>query len=169
LHSKRTRREDAGGNLGCAEEESYVPQVEAGKVEGGAEGLDRQETAAADAIADTGAAAKAGLAWSKEATAAEVVVSRPAADEVVAGEIATIEASSGPISQGDPREAVREAMKEVLAGMRASELPEMVALASSSPGPMPGVTTDMPTPETEIGTAAGSLLFVATSDPERAS
>jgi hypothetical protein len=40
-HSKRTRREDAGGDLGHAEEESRVLQVEAGEVEGGAAELDR--------------------------------------------------------------------------------------------------------------------------------
>jgi hypothetical protein len=34
--SKRTRREDASGDLGRAKEESRVPQVEAGEVEGGA-------------------------------------------------------------------------------------------------------------------------------------
>jgi hypothetical protein len=85
LHRKRTRREDAGGDLGRTEEEDRVPQVEAGEVEGGVVELDRQEAAAVDATIDVVVTAEAGLEQTEEAATTEVVVSRPATDEVAAG------------------------------------------------------------------------------------
>jgi hypothetical protein len=99
----------------------------------------------------------------------EVVVSHPAANEVAAGEVAAIDASSSPACQEDPREVAGEAVKEASVSMRASEPSEMVARASYGPGPMPGVKADMPVPGMEIGVAAGLLLFGETSSSEKAS
>jgi hypothetical protein len=163
LRRKRTHREDAGGDLGRAEEEDRVPQVEAGEVEGRAVEPDRREAAVVDAIADAVITAEAGLAQIEEAATMEVVVSHPAADEVAAGEVATVDAPSGPASQEDPREVAGEAVKEASVGMRALEPSKTVARASSGPRPAPGAKADMPTPGTEIGAAAGPLLFGATS------
>jgi hypothetical protein len=167
--SKRTRREDASGDLGHADTESRIPQVEAGEVEGGAVELDRPEIAAMDAAADAIATAEAGLARTEEAATIEVVVSRPTADEVVAGEVAAVDVSSGPASQEDPRKVAEEAAKEASVGVRASEPPETVASASSGLGPAPGTKADMPMPGTEIGVATGPLLFGATSSSEKVS
>jgi hypothetical protein len=143
--------------------------VGAGEDEGGAVELDRQEMAAVDVTADAGVTAEAGLARTEEAATIEVIVSCPAADEVAAGEVATADASSGLASQEDPREVAREVVKEALAGMRASEPPEMVARASSGPGPVPGAKADMPVPGMEIGATTDPLLFGATSHSEKAS
>jgi hypothetical protein len=89
----------------------------------GAAELDRPEIAAADATTNAGVTAEARLARTEGAVTAEVVISHPATDEAAAGEIATVEASSGPASQGDPREVAGEVVKEVPASMRASEPP----------------------------------------------
>jgi hypothetical protein len=99
----------------------------------------------------------------------EVVVSHPATNEVVAGEVAVVDVSSGPTSREDPREVAGEAVKEASAGMRVSEPSETVMWASSSPRPAPGANADMPAPGTEIGAAAGPLLFGATSGSEKVS
>jgi hypothetical protein len=98
--SKRMRKEDAGGDLGHAEEEDRSSQVEAGEVEGSAAKFGCQGTAAADATADAGITAEAGPARTEEAGAEEVVATgvimpRIATDEVAAGEAATTEACSG--------------------------------------------------------------------------
>jgi hypothetical protein len=169
LHIKRTCREDAGGDLDHAEEEDHVLHVEAGKVEGGAAELDRQEVAAVDATADAAITTEAGLARTEETATMETVVSRPATDEVVMGEVAAVDASSGPASQEGTREVTEVATKEASARVRASEPSETVARASSGPGPMPGVKADMLTPGTEISVAAGPLLFGVTFGPEKVS
>jgi hypothetical protein len=85
------RKEDAGGGLGCAEEEDRAPQVEAGEAEGGAAELGCQETVAVDATADAGIMAEAGPARTeeastKEAVATGVIAPRLATDEVAVGE-----------------------------------------------------------------------------------
>jgi hypothetical protein len=143
--------------------------VQAGEVEGGAAELHRQEIAAVDATADEVVMAEARLAWTEEAATMEVIVSHPTTDEVAVGEVAVVDASSGPACQEDPREVAGEVVKEASASMRASEPSETVARASSDPGPVPGAKVDMPAPGTEIGAAAGLLLFGETSDSEKAS
>jgi hypothetical protein len=60
--SKRTRREDAGDDLGRTEEESLVSQVETSEVGGRTAELDRQEIAPAGVTANAAATAEAGLA-----------------------------------------------------------------------------------------------------------
>jgi hypothetical protein len=167
--SKRTRREDAGGDLGRAEEESHVPQVEAGEVESGATELDRPGVVAVDATADAAVTAEAGLAWTEGTVMTEIIMSRPATDEVVAGKVAVIDACSGPAGRENLHEVVEEAAKEASAGVRESEPSEMVVQASSGPGPMPGAKADTLVPGTEIGVAADPLLFGATSSPEKVS
>jgi hypothetical protein len=169
LRSKRTRREDAGGDLGHADEERRVPQVEAGEVEGGAAELDHQEVAAVNAAADAVVTDEARLARTEQTATTEVIVSRPAADEVVAGEVAAVDASSGPTSREDPCEVAEEAAKEASAVVRASEPSEVIVWASSAPRPTPGTKADMPVPRTEISVAAGPLLFGATSGSEKVS
>jgi hypothetical protein len=100
--------------------------VEAGEVGSEAVELDRPEIAAADATTNADVMAKTGLARTEGAVMVEVVVPRPTTDEAVAGEIATVGASSGPANQGDPREVTGEVGKEVPASMRASKPLEMV-------------------------------------------
>jgi hypothetical protein len=53
--------------------------------------------------------------------------------------------------------------------VRASEPLAVVAQAASTLELTSSATTDVPMPETETGTAAGSLFFGATSDPEKVS
>jgi hypothetical protein len=164
--SKRTSREDAGGDLDRAEEESRVPQAEASEVGGGTVELDRQETATADVTADAVAMAEAGLARDEEAITTEVVMSHPATDEVATGEVTIVNASSDPASQEDPCVVAGETAKEASVGVRASEPSEAVVRVSSDPQPTSGAEADMPTPRTEIGTTPGPLLFGATFGSE---
>jgi hypothetical protein len=161
--------EDAGDDLGRAEEESHVPQVKAGEARGGAAELDRPEIVVAGATTNAGITAEAGLAQTEGAATAEVVASRPATDEAAAGEIATAEASSGPNGLGDLREAAGEVMTEVPMSMRVSEPPAVVTQAASTLELASSATTDAPAPEMETGVTTGSLFFGATSNPERAS
>jgi hypothetical protein len=84
-HNKRTRAEDAGDGLGRTEEEGRTPQAKASKAGGKAPGLDRPEKTAADATSDASVMADVGPAQTEGATAAEVVASRPATDEVAVG------------------------------------------------------------------------------------
>jgi hypothetical protein len=155
-----TCREDAGGGLGRAKEESRIPQVEMGKVEGRTAELDHQEIAAVDAIANAVATTEA------EAATTEAVASCPTTDEVVVREVDVIDASSSPASREDAREVAEEAVKEVSTDVRASEPSEMDVQASSGPGPAPGAKGDMLAPGMEIGVATGPLLFGATSGLE---
>jgi hypothetical protein len=120
--------------LGRTEEYSRALQAKASEAGGGAPELDHPEIAAADATPNASVAAKAGLVQAKGATMAEVIASRPATDEVVAGDIAAAEASSGPAGLGDLREAAGEATTEVPASVRASEPPAVVAQAASTLG-----------------------------------
>jgi hypothetical protein len=89
--------------------------------------LDRPKMAAAEAATDAGARAEAELARTEGAVTMEVVVSRPTANEAAAGETIAVEASSSPVSQGDPREVMRDVGKEIPASTRASKLLEMVS------------------------------------------
>jgi hypothetical protein len=116
-----------------------------------------------DATANAVDAAKAKVATM------EVIVSRLAVDEVVAGEVAAIDASSGSASRENPHEVAEEAVKEASAGVRALGPSEMVAWASSSPGPALGAKAEMLAPGTEIGAAAGPLLFGSASGSEKVS
>jgi hypothetical protein len=161
--------EDANDGLGCAEEESRAPQAKASEAGGGALELDCLEIAVADATTDVSVVAEAGLAQTEGAAAAEVVASRPATDEVVAGDIAATEASSGPARLGDLREAVGEATPVIPVSVRSSEPPAVIAQATSTLKLASSATTDAPVPETETGTTTSSLFFGATFDPERAS
>jgi hypothetical protein len=163
------RREDADGGLGRAKEEDRAPQVGADKAEGGASELDCQEVVAVDASTNAGITVEAGPVRTEEVLMTDVIVPRLATDEVVAVEVATAEASSGPASQEDPREVAGEAVKGASTGMRTLEPPETVAQASSGPRPALGMRADMPAPGTEIGVAAGPPLFGAASGSERAS
>jgi hypothetical protein len=163
------RREDAGSDLGRTKEESRVLQVEASEVGGRTAELDRQETATTGVTADAAAMAEVGLAQADEAVPTEVVMSHPAADKAAAGEVATVNASSNPASQEDSREVVKETAKEALVGTGEPEPSEMAAWASSSLEPAPSVQADMPASGTEIGAAAGPLLFGATSGSEKVS
>jgi hypothetical protein len=124
---------------------------------------------AADTTSDASVAANAGLAQTEGATAAEVVASHPAADEVAAGDIAAAGASSSPAGSGDLCEAIGEATMEVPVSVKASDPPAVVAQAASILELTPSATADVPAPETEMATAVGALFFEATSDPEKVS
>jgi hypothetical protein len=109
------------------------------------------------------------LAQTEGAAAAEVEASRPATDEVVAGDIATAEAPAGPARLGDLCETAGEVTTELPASVRVSKLSAMVAQAASILELASGAMTDAPTPEMETGMTAGSVFFGASSNPEGAS
>jgi hypothetical protein len=161
--------EDAGDVLGHTEEEGRTLQAKASEAGGEAPELDRPEKAATDATPNASVAADAGLVQSKGAATAEVIASRPATDEVAAGDTAAAGVSYGPAGLGDLHEATGEATMEVLASVRASEPPAVVGQAASILELTSNVAIDAPAPETKTSTADGSLFFGATSDPEKVS
>jgi hypothetical protein len=163
------RVEDAGDGLGRTEEEGRAPQAKASKAGGKAPGLDRPEKTAADATSDASVMADVGPAQTEGATVAEVVASRPATDEVAAGDIAGAGASLGPARSGDLREATGEVTMEVPASVKASEPPAVVAQDASILELTPSAAADARAPEMATGTAAGALFFRATSDTEKVS
>jgi hypothetical protein len=155
--------------LGRVTEESLTPQAKASEAGGGASKLDRLEIVAADATTDASAVAEAGLMQAEGAAAAKVVASRPAIDEVAAGDIIAAEAPSGPAGLEDLPKIAGEVTTEVAASARAPEPLAVVTQAASILELVSSMMTDAPVAETEAGITAGSLFFGATSDPEEAS
>jgi hypothetical protein len=116
-------------------------------------GLARQEVAAEDVVANADATAEARPVRTKEAivkevTAVEVIAPRTATDGTAAGEITTVEASSGQAGQCEPRKIMEEATGEASTGVETLEPPEIAARANSNVVPAPGTETGTPVPET---------------------
>jgi hypothetical protein len=158
------RREDAGGDLGHTEGEGRAPQLEASEGGDRTEELDRQEVASASIIASPTAAAEAGLARAGEANLTEIVIPRPATGDAAAGEVTAADASSDLVSQEDSREVTVKVAEEAAVSVEAPEPSGVAARASSSPEPTPSAPAVMPASGTEIGAAAGPLLFGAASN-----
>jgi hypothetical protein len=165
--NKRTRREDASGDLGRAEEDHRSPRLEVTESEGRTEELVRSE-APASIISSPAAADEAGLTRAGEAILTEVVVPPPTVGEAAAGEVTAADASSNPISQEDAREVVAKVTEEPTVHEGAPKLSELAARASSSSEPTPIVRAIMSAFETSIGVAAGALLFGAASGSDKA-
>jgi hypothetical protein len=130
------RREDAGGDLGHAEEERHAPQLEAIEGGGRTEELVHLE-APASVVTSLAAAAKARIMRAGEAILTEVIVAPPAIGEAAAREVTAANASSDLISQEDAHEVVVKATEEAPAHMGAQEPSEPAARASSSSEPAP--------------------------------
>jgi hypothetical protein len=92
LRSKRVRRGDDGGDLGCTEEKDRTSQEKACEVEEDAAGLVHQRMAVEDAAIDADATAEAGPvrmeAITEEVTATEVIRPRTTTNETATGEAA---------------------------------------------------------------------------------
>jgi hypothetical protein len=113
--------------LGRTKEEDRAPQAKASEAWGEAPELDRLEKMAADATPDACVAANAGLVQTEGAAMAEVIVSRPATDEVAVGDTAPAGASSSPAGLGDLREATGKVTTEVPVSVKVLEPPAVVA------------------------------------------
>jgi hypothetical protein len=166
LCSKRVRREDVSGDLGCTEEERHAPQLEA--IEGGGRMEELVHPEAPTSVATCPAtAAEARLVRAGKAILMEVSMPPPAIGEATVGEVTAADASSDLISQEDAREVTVKAMKEAPVRVGALEPSEPAAWASSSPKPTPSARTVMPTFGKGIGVTAGPLLFGAAFDSEK--
>jgi hypothetical protein len=111
LCSKRARKEDVGSDLGRAEEEHHTPQLEVSEGGGRTKELVRPE-APASVVTIPAAATEARLMRAGEADLTEIVMPHPAVDEAAAGEVATANASSDLVGQGDAREIAVKATEE---------------------------------------------------------
>jgi hypothetical protein len=135
--SKRMRREDADGDLGRADEECHIPQLEASEGGGRTEELIRHEAAPASVVASSAAAVEAGLMRVGEAILTEIIMPHPGAGEAAEGEVTAADASSDPVSQEGAREVMVKAAEEAPVCVEAPEPSETAAWASSSPEPAP--------------------------------
>jgi hypothetical protein len=156
--SKRVRREDAGGDLGCAEEGRHSPRLGVVEGEGRTEEPAHLETSAR-IVSSPAAAAEAGLTRAGEAILTEVVAPPPIVGEVAAGEVTTADASFDPLGQEDTCEVTVKTTGETPTRVEASAPPEPAA---------PSAWTIMSTFGTGIGAAAGPLLFGAAPDSGKA-
>jgi hypothetical protein len=165
--SKRARKEDAGGDLGRAEEERHTPQLEATGGGGRTEELVCPE-APANVFTSPAAMAEAGLTRAGEVILTEIVMPHPVASEAVAGEVATADASSDLVSQEDAHKVAVKVTEEAPMRAGAPEPSEPAARASSNPEPAPSMRAFMPAFGMGIGAAAGPLLFGAAFNSDRA-
>jgi hypothetical protein len=111
LCSKRARREDAGSDLGRAEEEHHTPQLEVSEGGGRTEELVCPEVPVS-VVTSPAAATEAGLTRAREANLTEIVTPHPAVGEAAAGEVTAVDASSNLVGQGDACEIVVKATEE---------------------------------------------------------
>jgi hypothetical protein len=156
--SKRVRREDASGDLGCAGEDRHSSRLEVVEGMGRMEELVRSE-APTSIVSSSAVAAEAGLTRTGKAILTEVVAPPPVVGEAAAGKVTATDASSDPLSQEDTREVAVKTTGETPVRVEASEPPEPAA---------PSAWTIMSTFGTGIGMAAGPLLFGAASDSRKA-
>jgi hypothetical protein len=156
--NKRARREDAGSDLGRAEEDRRSPQSELVTSEARAEEPVRPE-APANAASSPAATTKAEPTQAGETASAEAVVSPPAIGEVTMGDVAATSASSDPPSQEDMREAVVKTVEEAPAPARLLEPSEPAARTPSSSEVAPNPRAVAPAFGAGAGVAAGSLFF----------
>jgi hypothetical protein len=165
--SKRVRREDAGGDLGCAGEDRHSSRLEVVEGEGRTEELVRPE-APASIVSSPAVAAEVGLTRAGEAILTEVVAPPPAVKEAAAGEVTAADASSDPLSQEDAREVAVKAMEETPVRVEAPEPSEPAAQTSSTPEPALSARAVVSAFGTGIGAAAGPLLFGLAPDSDKA-
>jgi hypothetical protein len=165
--SKRARREDADGDLGCTGEDHHSSRLEVAEGEGRTEELVHLE-APASIVSSPAIAAEAGLTRAREAILMAVVAPPPAIGEATAGEVTAADVSSDPPSQEDARKVTVKAMEGTLVRVEAPEPSEPAARAFSSPEPALSARAAMSSFGAGIGTAAGPLLFGAASDSDKA-
>jgi hypothetical protein len=108
--NKRARREDAGDDLGRAEEDRRSPRLELVASEARVEEPARLE-APANAVSIPAAATEAEPTQAGETASAEAATSPPAIGEIAAGDVAAASASSDPPGQEDTREAAAKTVK----------------------------------------------------------
>jgi hypothetical protein len=104
--NKRARREDAGSNLGHAEEDRRSPRLELVMSEARVEEPICLEVLA-NAVSSPSTMAEAVPMQVGETTSAEATTPPPTIEEIMAGEVTAANASSDPPSQEDTREATR--------------------------------------------------------------
>jgi hypothetical protein len=156
--NKRARGEDAGGDLGRAEEDRRSPRLELVASEARAEEPAHPEVPA-NAVSSPATATKAEPTQAGETTSAEVATPPPAIEEIVAGDVTAATASSDPPSQEDTREAVAKTTEEALVCAGSLEPSEPAAQTPSSPELAPSTRAVVPVFGTRAGAAAGPLFF----------
>jgi hypothetical protein len=165
--NKRARKEDAGGDLGRAEEDHRSPRSELVASEARA-GEPARPEAPANAASSPAAATEAEPTQAGEATSAEAAAPSPAIDEIAAGDVAAASVSSDPPGQEDTREAAARTMEETPAHARSLEPSEPAAPASSSPELAPSAWARAPAFGAGAGVAAGPLFFGLASNSSEA-
>jgi hypothetical protein len=156
--NKRARREDASGNLGCAEEDRRSPRLEPAASETKAKEPTRPE-APANAASSPAAATEAEPTQAGEAVSAEAVTSPPAISEIATGDVAAASGSSDPPGQEDTREAAVKTVEEAPAPARLPEASEPAVRTPSSSEVAPNTRAVAPTFGAGAGVAAGPLFF----------
>jgi hypothetical protein len=156
--NKRARREDAGGDLGRAEENRHSPQLEVAESEVRAEEPVCPE-APASVVSNPATAAEAMPTRAREATSAKIATPPPAIEETTPGNVAAANMSSDPPSLEDTREVAAKAMDEAPVCVGAPKPSELAARTSSSPEPAPSARAVVSAFGTGAGMAAGPLLF----------
>jgi hypothetical protein len=157
--NKRACREDAGGDLGRAEEDRRSPRLELVASEAKAE-----EPACPEAPANAGsspaAATEAEPTQAGEATSVEAITSPPAIGEITTGDVAAAaNASSDPPGQEDTREVAVKMVEEALAPARLLEPLEPAVQTPSSSEVAPNTWAVAPAFGAGAGVAAGPLFF----------
>jgi hypothetical protein len=156
--NKRARREDAGGDLGRAEEDHRSPWLELVTSEARAEEPAHPE-APANAASSPAAATEAEPMQAGEAASAEAVVSPPAIGKIAMGDVAAASASSDPLDQEDTQEVAVKMVEEAPAPARLLEPSEPAVRTPSSSEVAPNPWAVAPTFGAGVGMAAGPLFF----------
>jgi hypothetical protein len=156
--NKKARREDAGGDLGRAEEDRRSPRLELVASEARAEEPARPEVPV-NAVSSPAAATEADPTQAGEPASAEAATPPPAIDEIAAGDVAAANASSDPPSQEDMREATAKTMEETPARAGSLEPSEPAVGTPSSPELAPSTRAVAPVFGTGAGVTAGPLFF----------
>jgi hypothetical protein len=128
--NKRVRREDAGDDLGRAEEGRRSPRLEFVMSETRAEML-------ANAVSSLATTTEAEPTQAGETTSAETATPPPAIEEIAAGDVAAATASSDPPNQEDTREATAKTTEEAPVHAGSLEPSESAAQTPSSPVSLP--------------------------------
>jgi hypothetical protein len=155
---KKARREDAGGDLGRAEEDRRSPRLELVASETKAEEPARPE-APANAASSPAATIEAKPTQAGEAASAEAVASPPAIGEIATGDVTAANASSDPPGQEDTREATVKTVEEASVPARLLEPSEPAVRTPSSSKVAPNTWAVAPEFGAGAGVAAGPLFF----------
>jgi hypothetical protein len=152
------RREDAGGDLGRAEEDRRSPWLEFVASESRAEEPVRPEVPA-NAVSSPAVVTEAKPTQAGETASAEVAMPPPTIEEIAAGDVVAANASSDPPSQEDTREAAAKTTEETPVRVGSLEPSEPAARTPSSPELAPSTRAIVPVFGAEAGVAAGPLFF----------